>query len=72
MTDEKISPDEIEFTPDFKRSLRALAKKYRSIRLDVQLVIDQIREGKQLLATTQSGLNKAFEVTLNSVSQGWR
>jgi len=44
MTNEKIFPD-VEFTPEFKRSLRSLAKKYRHIRSDVQPVIDQIREG---------------------------
>lgn len=44
MTDEKISPN-VEFTPEFKRNLRSLAKKYRHIRSDVQPVIDQIREG---------------------------
>ncbi len=44
MTNEKIFPD-VEFTPEFKRSLRSLAKKYRHIRSDVQPVTDQIREG---------------------------
>ncbi len=44
MTDEKISPD-VEFTPEFKRNLRSLAKKYRHIRSDVQPVIDQVRKG---------------------------
>jgi mRNA-degrading endonuclease RelE of RelBE toxin-antitoxin system len=44
MTDEKISPD-VEFTPEFKRNLRSLAKKYRHIRSDIQPVINQIREG---------------------------
>ncbi len=45
MTDEKTSPIEVEFTPEFKRSLRALAKKYRNIRSDVQPVIEQIQKG---------------------------
>ncbi len=44
MTNDKIFPD-VEFTPEFKRNLRSLAKKYRHIRSDVQPVIDQIREG---------------------------
>ena len=35
----------VEFTPEFKRNLRALAKKYRSIRSDVQGAIDQILKG---------------------------
>ena len=37
---------QIEFTPEFKRNLRALAKKYRNIQSDVQLVIDQLQTGK--------------------------
>ena len=36
---------EVRFTPEFKRNLRALAKKYRSIRSDVDPVIEQIRSG---------------------------
>jgi mRNA-degrading endonuclease RelE of RelBE toxin-antitoxin system len=36
----------IEFTPEFKRNLRALAKKYRHIRSDVQPVIDALTSGE--------------------------
>ncbi len=36
---------EIKFTPEFKRNLRALAKKYRHIRSDVQPVLDQLEAG---------------------------
>lgn len=36
---------EIRFTPEFKRNLRALAKKYRHIRSDVQPIIDQLQTG---------------------------
>ena len=32
----------IVYTPEFKRNLRALAKKYRHIRSDVQPVIDKL------------------------------
>jgi mRNA-degrading endonuclease RelE of RelBE toxin-antitoxin system len=41
------SPSEIEvrFTPEFKRNLRALAKKYRHIRSDVQPIIEQLAAG---------------------------
>jgi len=35
----------IEFTPTFKRNLKALAKKYRHIRSDVQPVIEQLQSG---------------------------
>jgi len=37
---------EIRFTPEFKRNLRALGKKYRHIRSDIEPVIEQIRTGK--------------------------
>lgn len=35
----------ISFTFEFKRNLRALAKKYRSIRSDIQPLIDQLQTG---------------------------
>jgi mRNA-degrading endonuclease RelE of RelBE toxin-antitoxin system len=34
----------IEYTPEFKRNLRALSKKYRHIRSDVQPVIEQLQK----------------------------
>jgi mRNA-degrading endonuclease RelE of RelBE toxin-antitoxin system len=36
---------EVEFTPEFKRNLRSLAKKYRHIRSNIQPVIEQIKHG---------------------------
>ena len=39
------NPTEIRFTPEFKRNWRALAKKYRHIRSDVQPIIDQLQAG---------------------------
>lgn len=39
------SPIQVGFTPEFKRNLRALARKYRHIRSDVQPVIEQIQAG---------------------------
>jgi mRNA-degrading endonuclease RelE of RelBE toxin-antitoxin system len=39
---------QIEFTPEFKRNLRALSKKYRHIRSDVQPVIEQIQKGDRI------------------------
>jgi mRNA-degrading endonuclease RelE of RelBE toxin-antitoxin system len=35
----------VEFTPEFKRNLRALSKKYRHIHSDVQPVIEQLQAG---------------------------
>lgn len=36
---------EIAFTPEFKRNLRGLAKKYPHIRSDVQPIIEKIQHG---------------------------
>ena len=35
----------VQFTPEFKRNLRALAKKYRHIRDDVEPVIAELQAG---------------------------
>lgn len=36
---------EIEVAPEFKRSLRSLAKRYRNIRSDLQPIIDALQAG---------------------------
>lgn len=36
---------QVEFTLEFKRNLRALAKKYRHIRSDIQPVLEQLEAG---------------------------
>jgi mRNA-degrading endonuclease RelE of RelBE toxin-antitoxin system len=46
MPSEQAEPVQVKYTPEFKRNLRALAKKYRHIRSDVQSVIDQLRAGE--------------------------
>lgn len=38
----------IDLTPEYKRNLRELSKKYRLIRSDVQPIIEQIEEGNFL------------------------
>ncbi len=37
---------QVVYTQEFKRNLRALAKKYRHIRSDVSAVIDQLQAGE--------------------------
>jgi len=37
---------QVEFTPEFKRNVRALAKKYRHIRSDIQPVIERLEAGE--------------------------
>ena len=46
MPSEPAEPVRVEYTPEFKRNLRALAKKYRHVRSDVQPVIDQLQAGE--------------------------
>ena len=36
----------VEFTPEFKRNLRALAKKYRHVRSDVEPVVKRLVAGE--------------------------
>ena len=45
MPNEPVRQVQIVYTPEFKRNLRALAKKYRHIRSDVQPVIDKLNAG---------------------------
>ena len=35
---------QVEATPTFVRNLRTLAKKYRSIRSDIQLIVEQLEQ----------------------------
>jgi mRNA-degrading endonuclease RelE of RelBE toxin-antitoxin system len=46
MPSEKPRRVEVAFTPEFKRNIRRLARKYRRIRLDVAPVISQIEQGE--------------------------
>jgi mRNA-degrading endonuclease RelE of RelBE toxin-antitoxin system len=46
MPNEKGHKIQVEYTPEVKRNLRALAKKYRHIRSDVQPVIDRLEAGE--------------------------
>lgn len=57
---------EILFTFEFKRNLRALAKKYRSIKSDIQPIIDQLEDGS-LPGDQIQGLNLAvFKVLIQN------
>lgn len=39
-------PVEVVFTPEFKRNLRQLAKKYRQIKSDIQPLLDKLMQGQ--------------------------
>ena len=47
MPSEPASPLQITFTPEFKRNLRQLAKKYRRIKSDLQPILDQLASGSK-------------------------
>ena len=42
MPSDPASPLHVAFTPEFKRNLRQLAKKYRHIKSDLQPILDQL------------------------------
>ena len=45
MANEPGNPPSVNYTPEFKRNLRHLAKKYRHIHDDIQPIIDQLVAG---------------------------
>lgn len=52
---------EIDLTPEYKRNLRYLAKKYRNIRSDTQAIIEEIQIGN-FLGDRISGLGENYIV----------
>jgi mRNA-degrading endonuclease RelE of RelBE toxin-antitoxin system len=63
---------EIAFTPEFKRNLRGLAKKYPHIRSDVQPIIEQIQRGEFIGDQVQGAGYTIFKVRIRNrdVSRG--
>ncbi|MBW4477382.1 MAG: type II toxin-antitoxin system RelE/ParE family toxin [Tolypothrix brevis GSE-NOS-MK-07-07A] len=60
------SPIQIALTPRFKRDLRELAKRYRSIRTDLQPLIDQLQTG-EILGDRIAGVKyQVFKVRLKN------
>ena len=47
MASDPASPLHVTFTPEFKRNLRQLAKKYRRIKSDLQPILDQLISGNK-------------------------
>jgi mRNA-degrading endonuclease RelE of RelBE toxin-antitoxin system len=47
MSSNPATPLQVTFTPEFKRNLRQLAKKYRQIKSDLQPVIDELTSGSK-------------------------
>jgi mRNA-degrading endonuclease RelE of RelBE toxin-antitoxin system len=46
MPDDAAKVVQVEFTPEFKRNIRQLAKKYRHLQADVQPVINELEVGQ--------------------------
>lgn len=46
MPDKTVPPVQVEFTPEFKRNVRQLSKKYRHLQADVQPTITQLEAGQ--------------------------
>lgn len=63
---------EVFFTPEFKRNVRTLAKKYPHIRSDVQPFIDQIQSGELIGDKVQGTGYTIFKVRIRNsdVSRG--
>ena len=60
------SPIQIALTPRFKRDLRELAKRYRSIRNDLQPFIEQLQAG-EILGDRIAGVKyQVFKVRLKN------
>jgi mRNA-degrading endonuclease RelE of RelBE toxin-antitoxin system len=47
MTTDPASHPQVTFTPEFKRNLRQLAKKYRRIKSDLQPILGQLASGSK-------------------------
>lgn len=72
MPDKPKPKIEVLFTPEFKRNVRALAKKYPHIRSDVQPYIDQIQGGETVGDKVQGTGYTIFKVRIRNsdVSRG--
>lgn len=62
----------IFFTPEFKRNVRALAKKYPHIRSDVQPLIDQLQRGDWIGDQVQGTGYTIFKIRIRNsdISRG--
>jgi mRNA-degrading endonuclease RelE of RelBE toxin-antitoxin system len=63
---------EVFFTPEFKRNVRALAKKYHHIQSDVQPIIEQLQHGEFIGDQVQGTGYTIFKVRIRNsdVSRG--
>jgi len=72
MPDSSKPAVEVFFTPEFKRNVRALAKKYHHIHSDVQPVIEQLQRGEFIGDQVQGTGYTIFKVRIRNsdISRG--
>lgn len=63
-------PTEVRFTPEFKRNLHALAKKYRHIRSDIEPIIEQLQNGERLGDQVPGVAHTIFKVRVRNRDAG--
>src|SRR4030095_2530014 len=63
-------PVEVEFTPEFKRNIRQLAKKYRRIKSDVQPLLDELGHGQTPGDQIQGVQYDVFKVRVRNSDSG--
>lgn len=61
---------EVLFTSEFKRSLRRLARRYRSIRQDVEPVVDRLASGDTPGDRVKGTGHVVYKVRANSMRAG--
>lgn len=52
---------QIDVTPEFRQNLRVLAKRYRNIRVDIQVVIQELQAGN-FIGDRLTGVGKGYAV----------
>lgn len=67
---EKPQFDSVLFTPEFKRNLRQLAKKYRRIKSDVQPLLDELAQSQTPGDQIQGVQHEVFKVRVRNSDSG--
>lgn len=69
-SDEPSSPELLRYTPEFKRNLRQLARKYRSIKADLQPLLDTLQQGQTPGDQIPNVQYEVFKVRLSNSDSG--
>ena len=70
MSDEQAQLVNIQYTPEFKRNLRQLARKYRRIKADVQPVLEALEQGQTPGDQIPNVQYEVFKVRLSNSDSG--